>query len=298
MSDSKTRCGFVAVVGEPNSGKSTFVNAIVGEKISIISSKPQTTRRQIRGIAQCENSQVIFIDTPGFFSGTTALEKALIVNFRKAYKSADIVLVLIDANRLSLDYTLSFIEKVESNPSQKVSVVINKVDIAPKSNILKIAQKLSYYTFIENIFMISALTKNGLDDVVTYLKNSVPESPYMYNTDSKTDLNLLLRLAEATREKLYESLLFELPYSLYVESEMFRETEKKAIIYQSVVVMKESQKGIILGHKGERIEKIKKMSIQSMREILKKKVSLKLFVKVEENWTQKRSHLQNAGIAE
>jgi GTP-binding protein Era len=294
--NSQTRCGFVAVVGEPNSGKSTFVNAIVGEKISIISKKPQTTRRQVRGIAQYDGFQIILVDTPGFFKGTTSLEKAIINNLRKSYRDVDITLVMIDATRSNLDYTFSFIEKLSRMNEQRLSIIINKVDISSKNSILKIANKLSLYKFIDNIFMISAITKDGLDDVIEYLKNNIPESPNMYDVETKTDMEMIFRLSEITREKLFKILLQELPYSLYVETEVFREAEKKARIYQSIVVVKDSQKGIILGRNGERIKSVKEMAIQDMRDLLGKKVDLKLFVKVKENWTEKRSHLQNAGI--
>lgn len=295
----KTKCGFVAVVGEPNSGKSTFINLIVGEKVSIVSHKCQTTRRQVRGIAQYDDcdTQVVFVDTPGFFKAKTSLEKALISNFKHAYKDADIILVMIDASReRHLAYTYSFVEKLENRIHQKVVIAINKVDLANKESILKIANNLSKYTFIEHIFMISASKDIGMIEVKDYLKNNMPQGPYLYDPESKTDMDMVFRLSEITREKIYRILSAELPYSIYIETEMFRETEKKARICQSIVVMKDSQKGIVLGHKGERIKDIKEKAIEDMKEVLQKKVELKLFVKVKENWTEKRTHLQNANI--
>jgi GTP-binding protein Era len=294
-----SRCGFVAVVGEPNSGKSTFINAVVGEKVSIVSPKAQTTRRQIRGIAQYENEQIVFVDTPGFFKARTSLERALVRNFRHSYEDSDIVLVMIDATSSFLSMTFSFIEKLESIKlefGQKIIVAINKVDKAPKDNILKIAKKLSDYELINEIFMISALNNDGVMDVIAYLKNNVPESPFLYEVDRKTDMDMPFRLAEITRENVYKILSEELPYSIYIETELFKETEKKVKIYQAIIVMRDSQKGIVIGSKGERIKRIKELSIRSMRELTNKKIELRLFVKVKEKWPDNRTHLQNAGI--
>ncbi len=293
----KTKCGFVAIVGEPNAGKSTLVNIMVGEKISIVSHKCQTTRRQVKGIAHYENTQVIFIDTPGFFKAKTNLEKALISNFKHAYKDADIILIMIDAcQEKNLQYTYSFIEKLENRENQKIAVVINKVDIAHKKNILKIAEKLSHHTFIEHIFMISATKSIGIPEIKNYLRDNLSSSHFLYETDKTTDMNMSFRLSEITREKVYMLLSAELPYNIYIETEMFKETEKKARIYQSIVVLKTSQKGIVLGHKGSKIKEIKEKAIEDMKMLLRKKVELKLFVKVKEDWTNKRTHLQNASI--
>lgn len=298
----KSYCGFVAVVGEPNFGKSTLINAIVGEKVSIVSPKCQTTRRQVRGIVQFSDEadgcdrQIVFIDTPGFFSAKTALEKALVSNFKYAYRDADIILILIDGTSRHLANTFAFIEKIKDRKNQKVVVAINKVDKARKESLLEIADKLSAYDFIEQIFMVSALTSDGIPDVVDYLKSNILEGPWMYQDSQKTDMNMAFRLSEITREKVYQTLDKELPYNIYIETESFKEAEKKARIYQAIVVMKDSQKGIVLGHKGERIKHIKDMAIADMKLLLNKKVELKLFVKVKENWTEKKAHLQNAGI--
>ncbi|MDR0552926.1 MAG: GTPase Era [Holosporales bacterium] len=294
-----SKCGFVAIVGEPNSGKSTLVNAIVGEKISIVSPKAQTTRRQIRGIAQYEDEQIIFVDTPGFFRARTSLEKVLVRNFRHSYEDSDIILVMVDATSSFLSMTFSFIEKLESievESKQKIIVAINKVDKAKKDNILKIAKKLSDYKFINEVFMISALNNDGVQSVVNYLKNNIPDGPFLYETDRKTDMDMVFRLAEITRENVYKILSEELPYSIYIETELFKETDKKVRIFQAIVVMRDSQKGIVIGAKGERIKRIKDLSIRDMKELLNKKVELRLFVKVKEKWADSKTHLQNAGI--
>ncbi|MDR2075258.1 MAG: GTPase Era [Holosporales bacterium] len=296
MNDKKTKCGFVAVIGEPNSGKSTLVNRIVGEKVSIVSHRVQTTRHRIRAVSQHDDchTQIVFVDTPGFFNNAkTDLEKALMTNFKHAYKDSDVILVMIDACCRNILATLSFLEKLKN---RKVAAVINKVDIADKSKILKIANELSKFDFLEKVFMISASNGDGVSAVVEYLKDNMSEGPYMFDPNSKTDMSMQFRLSEITREKLYQVLLAELPYSIYVETELFKETEKKAKIYQSIVVAKDSQKGIVLGSGGDRIKSIKDMAISDIKDLLCKKIELKLFVKVKENWTKKRTHLQNAGI--
>jgi GTP-binding protein Era len=295
MNDKKTRCGFVAVVGEPNSGKSTLINRIVGTKVSIVSHRVQTTRCRTRAVSQHDDchTQIVFVDTPGFFDPKTDLEKALITNFKHAYKDSDVILVMIDACSKNISTTLSFLEKLKH---RKVAAVINKVDIADKSKILKTASELSKFTFLERIFMISANNGDGVSDIVEYLKDNMPDGPYMFDPNSKTDMSIQFRLSEITREKLYQVLLAELPYNIYVETELFKETEKKAKIYQSIVVAKDSQKGIVLGSGGDRIKAIKDMAISDIKDLLDKKIELKLFVKVKENWTKKRTHLQNAGI--
>ncbi|MDR1488456.1 MAG: GTPase Era [Holosporales bacterium] len=298
--DNNSRCGFVAIVGEPNAGKSTIINLFVGEKISIVSPKVQTTRRKIRGIveyADC-NTQIIFIDTPGFFTPGTPLEKALVSNFKTAYGDSDIILVVLDACKKNLSFSFNFIQKLEHYSRQKIAVLINKVDKARRENILKIAQKLSEFEFIDHIFMVSALNNDGINDVLEYLKSNIPYSHFFYPSEQKTDTDIRFRLSELTREKIYNNLFSELPYSIYVETELFKETEKKITVYQAIVVIKDSQKGIVLGKGGSMVKRIRDSAMREMNNIFPKKIELKLFVKVKENWPQNRSHLQNAGIIE
>ncbi|MDR3030829.1 MAG: GTPase Era [Holosporales bacterium] len=292
------KSSFVAVVGEPNAGKSTLVNLIVGEKVSIVSNKIQTTRRQVRGITSSDNLQIVFIDTPGFCKTNTPLERAIVSNFRSSYKDADILLLIIDATSKYYASSLNFIEKIKTRENQILAVAINKVDIAKKENILKIAQTLSTYDNIKEIFMISALKNDGVDSIKEFFKNAASEGPWLYDANQTTDLNMKLRLAEITREMIFMKLEKELPYNIYVESELFRNAEKKARIYQSIIVMKDSQKGIVIGKDAAMIKNIKNAAIEDMKNLLKKKIELKLFVKVKEKWTEKKAHLQNAGIVD
>lgn len=293
----KTKCGFIAIVGEPNVGKSTLINLIVGEKISIVSNKIQTTRRQIRGIKVVDNSQLVFIDTPGFCRANTSLEKALISNFRYAYKDADIILLMIDPTSKNHKSSFDFIEKIK-NKDNILIVAINKIDAVKKESLLKLTESLSHYDNIKKIFMISALENDHVDDITNFLLDNIPESPFMYEEDRSTDMDIKFRLSEITREKIFNLLSKELPYSIYVETESFSSTDKKARIFQSIIVIKDSQKGIVLGKQGSKIKEIKNLAIFDMKKLLNKNIDLKLFVKVKEKWTEKRSHLQNAGIVD
>ena len=291
---SETKSAFVAIVGEPNAGKSTLVNSIIGEKVSIVSPKIQTTRRQVRGITEVDNTQLVFIDTPGFCKPNTSLEKAIEHNFKNSYQDADIILLVIDATSKNIEPSLKFLSKFAKEGM--VSVVINKVDIAKKESILEIAKKISEYDWVAKTFMISATRQDGVQDILQFLINSAQPSPWFFEPNTATDLPMSQRLAEITREKLFYHLNKELPYSVYVETELLHESEKKAKIIQSIVVLKPSQKGIVLGKSGSMIKKLKYEAIKDMQSLLNKKIELRLFVKVKENWVEQKVHLKNAGI--
>ncbi|MDR1234280.1 MAG: GTPase Era [Holosporales bacterium] len=293
-----TRCLFVSIIGEPNAGKSTLLNAIVGEKVSIISHKAQTTRRKIRGIANFGNSQIVFTDTPGFCIDSrvrSSLDEIVSSNFWNSFRDSDLILLLIDATSKSLRSTFSFLEKMKKGTDSLV-VAINKVDIARKENLLKIANSLIEFDFIKKVFMISAKTNDGIEDLIAFLIENTVEEPWFFGENQTTDADVKFMLSEITREKLFLVLEQELPYSIYVETEALTETEKKARIHQSIVVLKDSQKAIVLGHSGGMIKSIKDAAITDMKKLLNKKVELKLFVKVREKWTEKKGYLQDAGI--
>ena len=277
---SSTCCGFVAIVGEPNAGKSTFINTVVGEKVSIVSSKQQTTRNQIKGILVKEDTQIIFIDTPGFFSPHTILEKSLIANFKNSYKDADVVLVIFDASKKKCDYTLNFVSKITKEEWQKIIVVFNKVDKVQKEKLLDFADKFGQCKKIDEIFMISAKNNDGVSDVVQYLINCMPESDFIYETSLVTDQDIKFRFAEITREKLYESLFNELPYNIFVETDHIIETDTKIKIFQTITVTKSSQKSIVIGKNGDMLKKIKNQAYHDIKKIVPKNITLKIFVKM------------------
>jgi GTP-binding protein Era len=286
---------FVTVVGAANAGKSTLINTIIGEKVSIVSHRVQTTRRAIRGIATIGVAQVVFLDTPGFCTAASPLEKVLLTNLRKSCRDPEMILLVIDATSKNHNQSMKFVERTQKAKVPFV-VVINKVDVAKREDVLKIASMLSSHDGIMKVFMVSALLDDGICDLKNFLEEAAQEGVWMYEDAQTTDSPLSFRLAEITREKIFLRLKEELPYSIYVETELFHESEKKATIYQSIVVMKDSQKGIVLGRNGTMIKSIKGEAIADMVPLLGKKVFLKLFVKVREKWTEKMEHLQNAGI--
>ena len=291
------KCGFVSLIGFPNSGKSTLLNSLVNEKISIVSPKAQTTRRNIRGIVEYNNSQAIYIDTPGICYSNSNIEKALLKNFRLALKDSDIIILLIDSSQKFNLKRFSFIENKQFI-NKHFAIAINKIDLLQnKEKLLEIAAQLSKFDFIKEIFFISALNGEGIEPLKRFVENSLPESPWLYMKDHfSTDLDLNFRLAEITREKLFENLEQELPYSLYVTTEALHITDKKLKIMQTIVVLKDSHKKIIIGYKGNTIKKIKFSAIREMKNIFTKNIELKLFVKVREKWTEKKEHMINAGI--
>jgi GTP-binding protein Era len=290
-----SKCSFVTVIGEPNAGKSTLINKIVGEKISIVSNKVQTTRRPVRGIVNLGMTQIVFVDTPGFCRAGTPLEKVIFSNFKASYKSADMTLLVIDAASKTNRQALSFIENQKRDES-KFSVVINKIDAVKKATLLPLADKMMKYDFVGQVFMISALNGDGIEELKIFLRDSAPDGHWLYEQNQSTDLSLKIKLSEITREKLFNKLDKELPYSLYVETELLREFDTKTEVCQAIVVIKNSQKGIILGKNGRMIKGIREEATFEMKKLLHKKIELKLFVKVREKWPEKKEHLQNAGI--
>ncbi len=294
---SNSRCGFISIIGRPNAGKSTLLNLLVGEKISIISPKVQTTRREIRGIVEYNNSQLIFIDTPGICKPTTHLEKQLLSNFKKSYKSSDIILLLIDCLDKNVESDLKFLQHKKQIQSNFI-VAINKIDLMrDKRQLLPIIDRLKEYDFIEQIFLISSVTGDGIKLMKSYLSEKVPEGPWLYfDNHNNTDLDINTRLSEITREKIYNNLNKELPYNIYVTTDRLHVTDKKFKILQTIVVMKDSQKGIVLGHKGDMIQQIKRETVNDIRNIFNKTVELNITVKVKQKWTEKKEQLINAGI--
>ena len=291
------KCGFVSIIGKPNAGKSTLLNLLVGEKISIVSPKVQTTRREVRGIIEYNNSQIIFVDTPGICKPNTPLEKMLLSNFKKSCKGADITLLLIDYLNKNINSDLKFL-KDKKQMQNNFIVAINKIDLLKdKKPLLPIIDVLRKYEFINQIFLISSVTGEGVEPMKLYLSEHVPEGPFLYfDNHESTDLDLKIRLSEITREKIYNNLDQELPYNIYVTTDKLHVTNSKFRILQTIVVMKDSQKGIVLGHKGSMIQKIKREVVSDIRNIFNKTVELNITVKVKEKWTEKKEQLINAGI--
>lgn len=284
--DAITRCGYVAVLGLPNVGKSTLINQVVGCKVSIVSPKVQTTRDRILGIAMHKSSQIILIDTPGIFAPQRKLDKVMVDVAWNAGKESDINLLMVDVNNPNLTKVFAVIERL--SPATPVFLVFNKVDTIKREILLDLATKFQSFPVIKKVFMISALKKSGVKDLVDTISTTLPEGSWLYPEDQLTDLPQRIWASEITREQLYWQLQHELPYTAYVESETWEELEDGSVkIRQVIVASKDSQKGIILGKNGARIKNIGRKARLEMEKLLQRKVHLILFVKIEEDWVEK-----------
>lgn len=288
-----TRCGIIALIGAPNAGKSTLTNTLVGEKVSIVTHKVQTTRTRVLGIALHKETQMILLDTPGIFEPKKKLERAMVDAAYDAAKDSDLRLLIVDVSqKIDEAAFLNQIEKLK----QPYAIILNKVDIAKQEDILK-AAALCSQAQAEHVFMISARTHDGVDDLKTYLSECLPLSPWLYPEDHITDVPERMLAAEITREHVILNLRQELPYDTYVETEAFEEFNNGAVkISQVIVVDKESQKSIVLGHKGERIKTIRERAQKELEHMMQRKVHLFLFVKVIEGWKEKSDFYRLVGL--
>jgi len=279
-----TRCGFVALIGAPNAGKSTLLNALVGSKVTIVSRKVQTTRALIRGIAVDEKSQLIFVDTPGIFAPKRRLDRAMVTTAWSGAHDADLVGVLIDA-RKGLDEEADVIlDKLKEVGTPKI-LILNKIDLVAKEELLALVQAANEKATFEATFMIAALKGDGVADLKHWLAAHVSPGPWLYPPDQMSDAPLRQLAAEITREKLFERLHQELPYQATVETESWKELRGGAVrIEQTIYVTRESQRKIVLGKGGQTIKAIGESARREIAEIADAKVHLFLFVKVREGW--------------
>ncbi len=300
-SDIPTRCGFVAVLGAPNAGKSTLVNALVGSKVSIVTPKAQTTRAIVRGIAILGSTQVVFLDTPGIFQAKKRIERAMVAAAWSGAGDADEILLVIDAAKESRGKELSdgnaqIVEDIKSS-GRKASLVLNKVDVADKNNMLKLTEILSRTEAFTEIFMVSALTGDGLDKVRDYLSGAMQPGPWMFPEDDISDMPLRLLATEITREKLFLRLRQELPYSCAVDVEHWEERNDGSVrIDQVIYVARENHRPIVLGHGGRSIKAIGASARAELEEMLGRRVHLFLHVKVNERWGEERNFYQTWGL--
>lgn len=269
------KCGYVAVLGETNAGKSTMINKIVGQKVSIVSRKIQTTLTRILGVAVYEDSQIILIDTPGFLRKGSAESLAKIT--WDAFREADDILFLIDVSKKSFDASIALLKKIDS--AKKVSLVMNKVDLVHKPKLLEIAAMFSDIRKFENVFMISSLTGSGIDDILKYLDSIMPEREWMFKDDEITDSSFEQYVSEITREHIYHRLHQEIPYKCVVKTENYQNQKDGSIkIIQNIFVKNTAHKAIFLGHKGGKIKAIGEASRLELEELLNRKVHLFLHV--------------------
>ena len=279
-----SRCGFVALLGVPNAGKSTLTNNFVGSKVSIVSPKAQTTRTTVKGIGIWGNTQIIFLDTPGIFKPKRRLDRAMVASAWGGVGDADITALVVDAKRGFDDETRAIIAKLEENKIPAV-LVLNKTDLVSGETLLQLCAALNdAYAFAET-FMVSALNGKGVDDFYDYLAAHLPESPWYYPEEQMSDLPLKLLAAEIVREKLFLYLRQEVPYALTVEPELWeRRADNSVRAEMTIYVERDSQKQIVLGRGGMMIKKIGQAARRELEELLEDRIHLFLFVKVRENW--------------
>lgn len=293
---STTHSGFVALIGAPNVGKSTLVNRLVGAKVSIVTHKVQTTRALVRGIVCRGNTQIVFVDTPGIFHPKRRLDRAMVSTAWNGAKDADIVLVLIDAEKAFNEETEKIFSMLPKIKQEKI-LVINKVDAVPRPSLLELSAKLNEGQQFSRTFMISALKGTGCNDLLDYLAKELPQGPWYYPEDQISDMPMRQLAAEITREKLYLRLHNELPYSSTVETESWEERPDGSVkINQIIYVERDGQKKIVLGSKGETIKAIGQAARKELMEILEQKVHLFLFVKVRDHWGDDPERYREMGL--
>jgi GTP-binding protein Era len=294
--DAPTRCGFVAVIGATNAGKSTLVNRLVGTKVSIVSRKVQTTRSMVRGIVMHGRSQIVFVDTPGIFRPKRRLDRAMVDTAWSGAKDADLVAFLVDAQKGLDEENRNLLARLAGVPHPKV-LVLNKIDAVPRETLLAIAAGANEAVKFEKTFMISALTGDGVDDLLAFLAGAVPEGPWLYPEDEVSDLPLRNLAAEITREKIFDRLHQELPYAITVETEKWTEQKDGSVrIEQTIYVEREGQKKIVIGKGGETIKGISMAARKEIATLAEQPVHLFLFVKVRENWTDDPERYREMGI--
>jgi GTPase len=293
---SSTRCGFVALIGAPNVGKSTLVNALVGSKVTIVSKKVQTTRALIRGIVIEDKSQIILVDTPGIFAPRRRLDRAMVMTAWSGAHDADLVCLLLDAKKGIDEEAAAVFDKLEQVKHPKF-LVINKVDTVARETLLALAQRANERLTFEATFMVAAISGDGVADLRTAMAKAVPEGPFLYPEDQMSDAPMRHLAAEITREKIYRKLHQELPYQSTVETEKYTERKDGSVrIEQTIFVERESQRKIVLGKAGATIKAIGADARRELTEIVGHPVHLFLFVKVRENWGDDPDRYREMGL--
>jgi GTP-binding protein Era len=295
--------GFAAIIGAPNAGKSTLVNALVGSKVAIVSPKVQTTRMPVRGVAIRDETQIVFVDTPGIFKPRRRLDRAMVSAAWAGAGDADAVVLLVDAAELNGNPnghaaadTAAIIAALKKD-SRKAALALNKIDGMKRTDLLPLVQKLtSEYAFAE-VFLISALKGDGIADLAKWVAGEMPEGVWLYPEDQAADIPSRLLAAEITREKIYLRLHDELPYASAVETEKWEERKDGSVkIDQTIYVQRDGQKAIVLGKGGQTVKLIGEMARKEMEEIFDRRVHLFLFVKVREDWAESRDHYRELGL--
>lgn len=296
MSEAQERCGFVALIGAPNAGKSTLINALVGAKVAIVSRKVQTTRALVRGIALEGKTQIIFVDTPGIFAPKRRLDRAMVTAAWGGAGDADAIALLVDAGR-HIDEELEAILAKLPDIRKPKFLVLNKIDTVPKESLLELAAKLNEKLPFDQTFMISALKEYGVETLRSKLAELMPVGPWLYPEDQVSDSPLRSLAAEITREKIFERLHDELPYQITVETDQWKEMpDGSARIEQTIFVTRDGQKKIVIGEQGRMLKSIGTAARKEIAEAAETKVHLFLFVKVRENWADDPERYREMGL--
>lgn len=291
-----TRCGFIAIVGVPNAGKSTLLNQLVGTKISIVTRKEQTTRNRVIGIFLEDQSQIVLVDTPGIFNPKERFERAMVKAAWSAVRDADLTAVIVDVHYKRLDDSIAIIDLLNEQGVEPF-LILNKIDLLNREELLAITEKLVKDRKISDVFMISATKGDGVDALRKAFAEKLPVGPWLYPADQITDLPERLLASEITREKIFHYLHQELPYAIAVETESWEEFDNGSVkITQTIYVQKPNQKAIVLGKGGHQIKIIGEKAREEIKLALDRDVHLFLHVKVKENWTDKPQHYNVLGL--
>ena len=290
------KCGFVAVIGPPNAGKSTLANALVGQKVTIVTQKEQTTRMRLRAVVMHKQAQVILVDTPGIFAARQRFDRAMVNEVWLGVEDADEVLVVLDAARTDKPEIDLMLEGL-SRSKKRVSLVLNKIDTVRNDSLLQLVQKLNERVDFAETYLISALTGDGLERLKDRLADAMPEGPWLYPEDQAADVPSLLLASEVLREKLFLRLHQELPYALTVETDKWENKKDGSVrIEQTVYVRRDSQKAIVLGKGGRAIKEIGAQARLELEEIFERRVHLFVFVKVRKNWQEDPERYRMLGL--
>jgi GTP-binding protein Era len=297
-------CGFAAIIGAPNAGKSTLINALVGSKVAIVSPKVQTTRMPVRGIAIAGETQIVFVDTPGIFRPRRRLDRAMVTSAWAGAEEADCVLLIVDAadfnanpNGPGARDTMAILEGLRGSKGKKRALVLNKIDGMKRTDLLPLMEKLNADGVFEDVFLISALKGEGVRDVLGWVAARMPQGPWLYPEDQAADIPSRLLAAEVTREKIYLRLHDELPYASAVETEKWEERRDGSVkIDQVIYVQREGQKAIVLGKGGSTIKTIGALAREELESLFGRRVHLFLFVKVREDWAENSEHYKEIGL--
>jgi GTP-binding protein Era len=299
-----TFCGFCAIIGAPNAGKSTLTNALVGSKVAIVSPKVQTTRMTVRGVAIADQTQIVFVDTPGIFRPRRRLDRAMVGAAWAGAEDADAILLVVDAADLAANPkspgardTDAILAGLKEAKGKKAALVLNKIDGMKRTDLLPMVERFHAEAIFEDVFLLSALKGDGVSDVATWVAARMPEGPWLYPEDQAADIPMRLLAAEITREKIYHRLHDELPYSSAVETEKWEERKDGSVrIDQVIFVQRDGQKGIVLGKGGQTVKIIGELARKEMEDLFGRRVHLFLFVKVREDWADNREHYREIGL--